>query len=199
MPPTSLRERRKLETRQLLEAAAFKLFGRRGFNRTSVDQIAAEAGVSRTTFFRYFPSKEAVVFADEDDMADSFWKALAERPRSENSLRAFEETLVLLARQNEADPTGKQKALARWALIAANPGLRERWAKTTDLRIRQLAEVLARREGLDAPTAHHLTASAVAVEIVQQVNLDWQEAKGDLPAETLLRERFRILRELATG
>jgi AcrR family transcriptional regulator len=199
MSVPTLRERRKEETKRLLESAAFRLFDLHGFNRTTVDQIAAEAGVSRTTFFRYFPSKEAVIFSAESDAADSFWALLNERPRSENALQAFEEALVVLSRQNESNPREKQKALERWALIAANPGLRERWAKTTELRIGQIAGALAAREGLAAPTAHHLIASAVAVELVQQVNLEWQEAGGELPAETMLRERFRILRELASG
>ena len=199
MPPPPLRERRKQETRRLLEAAALKLFARDGFNRTSVDKIAAEAGVSRTTFFRYFPSKEAVVFSEEDDAAERFWKMLAERPSEENALRAFEEALVLLSRATESDPDEKRRALDRWALIAANPGLRERWAKTTELRSRQIAEALAKREGLDGPAPRHLIASSVAVELVQQVNLEWQEAHGERSAEPLLRERFRILRELAEG
>jgi AcrR family transcriptional regulator len=198
-PIATLRERRKQETRRLLETAALELFGRRGFNGTSVDQIAAEAGVSRTTFFRYFPSKEAVVFADDDATTESFWTILASRPRSENALRAFEEALVTLSRRTEADPKERRKALARWALIAATPGLRERWARTTELRIQEIAVALARREGVSAPTARHLIASAVAVELVQQVNLEWQAAGGEVAGEGLVRERFRILRELAAG
>jgi AcrR family transcriptional regulator len=199
MPTPTLRERRKEETRRLLEAAAFRLFDLHGFTSASVDQIAAEAGVSRTTFFRYFPSKEAVIFAEEADAAKAFWQTVRERPSSENPLRAFEEALIRLARDNESDPQAKEKALARWALIAANPALRERWAKTTELRVEQLASTLARRDGLETPGPHHLIAAAVGIELVQQVNLEWQESGGELPAETLLKERFRMLRELAAG
>ena len=199
MPPPPLRERRKQETKRLLEAAALKLFARNGFNRTSVDKIAAEAGVSRTTFFRYFASKEAVVFSDESDVAERFWRVLAARPPEENPLRAFEEALVEISRATEADPDEKRKALERWALIAANPDLRERWAKTTELRSQQIAEALAKREGLDEPAPRHHVASSIAVELVQQVNIEWQEARGELAGETLLRARFQILRELAQG
>ena len=139
------------------------------------------------------------MFSDEDEATQSFWTLLAERPSSENALRAFEEALVALARRTASDPAEQKKALARWALLAANPALRERWARTTELRVQQIAAALAAREGLQNPDDRHLTASAVAVELVQQVNLEWQAAGGELPAERLIRERFRLLRELASG
>jgi AcrR family transcriptional regulator len=199
MTKPTLRDRRKEETRRLLEEKARQLFARHGFRATSIDQIAAAAGVSRTTFFRYFPSKEAVVFASQQRGAEAFWKLISERPSQENSLRAFEEAIVEYARQNENDPVQKQQALELWALYAANPELRARLAENTEARIEELARVLARREGLDEPEMSHCVASAVAVELLQQVNLDWQGANGELPAEKLIRERFGVLRELAAG
>jgi AcrR family transcriptional regulator len=199
MPRPTLRERRKQETRALLQAAALELFGRKGFAGTLVDQIATEAGVSRTTFFRYFPSKEAVLFADQDRSAGEFWASLLERPPAENSLRAFEEALVALARRTEADPDEKKKALDLWVLVADNPELRARWVETAELRMKELAAVLARREGLDVPAPRHLIAAGVGMEVVNQVNLEWQAAKGELLAEELLRDRFRVLRELAAS
>jgi hypothetical protein len=62
-----------------------------------------------------------------------------------------------------------------------------------------MARVLARRDGVDEPDAVHSIASAIAVEIIQQVNEEWQRANGELPADQLIRKRFRILRELAAG
>ena len=53
----SLRDNKKVQTRAALRAAALRLFRIKGFDRTTVDEIAAEAGVSRTTFFRYYPTK----------------------------------------------------------------------------------------------------------------------------------------------
>lgn len=59
----SLREKRRLETRELLVSAAIVLIGDRGFHATSIDEITEQAGVSRATFYAYFDSKDAVLAA----------------------------------------------------------------------------------------------------------------------------------------
>jgi AcrR family transcriptional regulator len=197
MPKPSLRDRRKEETHRLLEETARRLFAENGFRATSIDQIAMAAGVSRTTFFRYFPSKEAVVFAGQEQDAARFWELIEERPATENALRAFEEAIVAFARENESDPVRKQKSLDLWALYAANPELRDRLARNTQAQIAHIARILARREGVAETQPVHLIASAIAVELIRQVNEEWQRSNGELPAETLIRERFRLLRELA--
>ena len=199
MPKPTLRDRRKEETRRLLEENARRLFARHGFRGTSIDQIASAAGVSRTTFFRYFQSKEAVVFARQEEGAEDFARMLSERPPGESPLRVFEEAVVALAKQTENDPERKQRALDVWALYAANPELRARRAETTQARVGQMARALARRDGVEKPEAVHLVASAVAMELLQQVNEEWQRANGELPAEKLIRERFKVLRELTAG
>ena len=197
MPKLSLRERRKEETRRLLEETARHLFAKRGYRATSIDEIATEAGVSRTTFFRYFPSKEAVVFSGQARDAEVFWKMLAERPAGENALRAFEEAIVTYAQSTSSDPEAKQRALDLWALYAANPELRARLAENTKEQGARMASVLARRDGLDQPEVGHLVAASIAVQLIEQVNEEWQRANGDVPAERLIRERFALLRELA--
>lgn len=60
-----LRERKKLRTRETVRREAFRLFERNGYAQTTVDQIAEAADVSPRTFFRYFPTKESVLFSDD--------------------------------------------------------------------------------------------------------------------------------------
>jgi len=70
-----LRERKKLEAWRTIRSTALRLISERGFDAVSVEDIAGEAGVSRTTFFSYFPSKEAVAFEfDPQELAQ--WRAL---------------------------------------------------------------------------------------------------------------------------
>jgi AcrR family transcriptional regulator len=80
-----LRERKKLEAWRTIRSTALRLISDRGFDAVSVEDIAAEAGVSRTTFFSYFPSKEAVVF-DLDPQELQQWRELLGDPRDDQPL-----------------------------------------------------------------------------------------------------------------
>ncbi|HEY5857348.1 MAG TPA: TetR family transcriptional regulator [Aldersonia sp.] len=62
-----LRERKKARTRATIRSVAFRLFREQGYAETTIEQIADEAEVSPSTFFRYFPTKEALVLADDLD------------------------------------------------------------------------------------------------------------------------------------
>ena len=61
------RQRKKAATRDRIRASALRLFGEQGYDATTVEQIAAAAGVSHMTFFRYFPAKEDVALSDSYD------------------------------------------------------------------------------------------------------------------------------------
>ena len=76
-----LRQRKKQRTRSLIIDAAVELFLRHGYDRTTVDQIAAAAEVSTRTFSRYFPTKESVVAAVAADLDDLVAEALELQPR----------------------------------------------------------------------------------------------------------------------
>jgi AcrR family transcriptional regulator len=76
--PASLRERKKARTRASLREHALRLFREQGYQATTVEQIAAAAEVSPSTFFRYFPTKEDVVL--QDDMDTRMMEALARQP-----------------------------------------------------------------------------------------------------------------------
>ena len=77
---SGIRERKKVRTREALIEAAADLCLRRGYDNTTVEQIAAAADVSTRTFSRYFPTKGAVIAAIADDMDASIAAALIEQP-----------------------------------------------------------------------------------------------------------------------
>ena len=76
--PPGLRERKKIRTRQTIRREAFRLIEENGYAATTVEQIAEAAEVSPSTFFRYFPTKESVLLAD--DMDPVILNALDEQP-----------------------------------------------------------------------------------------------------------------------
>lgn len=80
MPPAQPRSER---TRLALQQAAMRRFVRDGVHQTNVSDIAADVGVTERTFYRHFPTKHAVIFADYDIGFDWFARALALRPREE--------------------------------------------------------------------------------------------------------------------
>jgi AcrR family transcriptional regulator len=96
VPPTppSLKARKQQVVRAALSAAAEELFLSRGFERTTVEQIARGAGVSRRTFFRYYESKEDVLVERTDRFGEVVLAELAARPRHEAPLLAIRNALV---------------------------------------------------------------------------------------------------------
>ncbi|MFF5029414.1 TetR/AcrR family transcriptional regulator [Streptomyces collinus] len=95
--PAGLRERKKEETRRLLLEGAARLFGERGFEGTTVADIAAQANVSVRTFFRYFDGKEALLLPDGVQIFAYVENALSERPADEDPLDAVCNALLAAA------------------------------------------------------------------------------------------------------
>jgi AcrR family transcriptional regulator len=131
--PTGLRERKKRETREALTRAALELFVERGYDETTLAEIAAEAGVSTRTIFAYFPSKEHILFSTLQAMRDALAAALADRPAGTDALTALREFILSSAHEkSELDHRLGQ-------VIAADPTL----SSHKRARIAELQEVLA--------------------------------------------------------
>jgi AcrR family transcriptional regulator len=96
-----LRERRRLETSAAIVAAAHELFVRQGYDATTMDDVADAAVVSRRTLFRYFPTKEDLVFSDEDGMLGVVTDALATAPPDLTPFAAAQWACRALARYLE--------------------------------------------------------------------------------------------------
>lgn len=92
--PSGLRERKRLATWRGIRRAAFELFERDGFEAVSAEQIAAAAEVSRTTFFNYFPAKEAVVLEPDPEDWSNWRRQLAELPGEQPLWEALQAALT---------------------------------------------------------------------------------------------------------
>ncbi|MFZ1178063.1 MAG: TetR family transcriptional regulator [Mycobacterium sp.] len=94
--PLGLRERKKIKTRQAIRREAFRLIDEKGYAATTVEQIADAADVSPSTFFRYFPSKESLLLADDLDplILEAFKAQPPNLSPAQAFRRAYESTLA---------------------------------------------------------------------------------------------------------
>src|SRR5205085_1484505 len=132
--PVGLRERKKAETREALAQAGLRLFAERGYDETTLHDIAEAAGVSTRTIFAYFPGKEDILFSTFAKLRDALARALAERPPGQDALTTLRDFCVSTAHaKTELDHD-------LGCVIAADPTL----ASHKRARIAELQEVIAR-------------------------------------------------------
>jgi AcrR family transcriptional regulator len=115
--PTNRHELRRRSTHEALREAALKSFARKGFANVTVTELAREAGVTERTFFRHFPTKEAVLFQDYETQLEWLAEALAQRPPSES---LFDAVLASVAAFPHDLEVVRQAATARTELISAD-------------------------------------------------------------------------------
>ncbi|MCA9774568.1 MAG: TetR family transcriptional regulator [Myxococcales bacterium] len=141
--PSTLRERKKAQTREALAEAALELFAARGFEAVTVDEITGAADVSRRTFFRYFPTKEAVVFPHHGERLARFRENLRRGLGEGTPFEAVRGALLALAREYMAN---RREMVFQQRIIETSPGLIAR-ERELDLQWETaIAETLARGE-----------------------------------------------------
>lgn len=147
-----LRERKKQRTRGALAHAALELFTTKGFEHTTVDEIAEAVEVSQRTFFRYFASKEAVAFVVEELVEEHFTATVADRPAGESPLEALRNAILetwedLNKAIRELIPV--ELHMRMYQVIESTPALLAVRLRRQAQLEQRIAEVIARREGLD--------------------------------------------------
>jgi AcrR family transcriptional regulator len=114
----TLRDRKKFKTRQMLIATAADLFLKNGFENTTVDEIAEAADISRRTFFRYFATKEAVVFPNHENRLNLFKKLLKDNRDPKSPYRTIRDALMAFAEHYVATAS---ELLIEWKIVTASP------------------------------------------------------------------------------
>ena len=190
-----LRERKKLRTRLTIQHHALRLFAEQGYDQTTVEQIAAAADVSPSTFFRYYPTKDDVVMTDHYDPL--FAEAVAARPAAETPLEALHGAMLGLLPEMLAD--GGEDMRARLRLVLAEPSLRGRIIQNTMDSVTVMAGGLARREGRDEPSIEDQAVTAAYIGVAVVALLRWAGHGGD-PAALIERGLTALRANLpATG
>src|ERR1019366_2948180 len=142
--PPSLKVRKQQVVRAALSAAAEELFLSRGFEKTTVEQIALAAGVSRRTFFRYYQAKEDVMVERSDRFGELLLAELAKRPRAEPPLVAIRNALVPAVEAALAE-----RDLVRYSirLLRGTSALRRAMMERRNRLKERIAALMARRLG----------------------------------------------------
>jgi AcrR family transcriptional regulator len=176
-----------------LEQAALELYVERGFEQTTVAEIAERAGLTERTFFRYFADKREVLFAGSGTLRDLMVGALATAPESTAPIEAVAAALqtagALLQERREY-------SRQRQAVIAANAALQEREL----IKLASLASALAealRQRGVGEPAAS-LTAEA-GIAVFKIAFERWHSGAGQPELPQLISEALGELRAMTAG
>jgi AcrR family transcriptional regulator len=154
------REQHKQHTRAALEDAAMALFARQGYEQTTVEQVADQAGVSVRTFFRYFASKQHVLFGDVAyGRIIALSEALNARPEDESPIASVK---AVLDASDITDPAELAQIRSRLALMVEQPALVATYLLINRELQERVAAFAAHRCGLPATHPYPLAVSAAA-------------------------------------
>ncbi len=183
-----LRERKRRETAQRITDAAIRLFIAKGYEATTLDAIAAEAGISRRTFFYYFKSKDEILLSMQRGGVDVLAASVRAEPLHKPPLAAIRDALIKIAEQYPAD-----EMLAIDRLMRASPVVLARKQAMYAEQEKVLAAVLRER----SPEPERATAlRLVAVLAVGAMRLaleTFNAQAGQRPLPELVREVFSAL------
>ncbi len=187
--PKSRREQKKAEVRDALVQAADALFVEQGYEGTTVDQIAERAGASRRTFFRYFPSKEAIAFPRAEERRDAFRMLLEERFAEQDALPAVRAACLEVGKMmvSTADEgLRRQKVVdASPTLLAADLEIYRAWEQV-------IAEAVTRSGDAERARVGKLFAAAT-IGIVRSVLRAWFDSGCESDVIKMAEEAFALL------
>ena len=165
-------------SRRELELIALRLFTDHGFESTTIEQIAAEAGVSKRTFFRYFSSKAGVLWSEFDSEVDTIRAALAEVPPTVPMMDAIRRAVVTA---NHYGPQDVPELRIRTNLIGCVPALQSSAALHYDAWERAISDFAATRIGQPADSLYPLAVGRATLAACRAAYDRWSaRADADL-------------------
>jgi AcrR family transcriptional regulator len=176
-----------------LERAALELYGERGFEQTTVAEIAQRAGLTERTFFRHFADKREVLFAGAGSLQELFVDTVLATPGSATPMEAIAAAVQAAAAVLQER---REYARQRQAVIAANPDLQEREL----IKLAALAAALAdtmRRRGVREPAASLAAEAGIAVFKIAFAR--WIDDTNQRDLTQIVGESFLQLRAVTAG
>ncbi len=173
-PSGGLRERKKARTRAAIREHALRLFREQGYHATTVEQIAAAAEVSPSTFFRYFPTKEDVVL--QDDMEALMLEALERQPPEIGLVAAVRAATREM--QDSFDQAQWEKMRQTTELAMTIPEVRARALDDFSRTITMMAEAMAKRTGRSPDDLAVRAVSGAIFGVILAVTAPWEDYSG---------------------
>jgi AcrR family transcriptional regulator len=191
MEEGGLRRRQREKLRKAILDGAVALFEDKGFDATTIAEIAEAAETSPRTVLRYFGSKEELIFERSTPMLAQLRKSLAERPTSEAPYEAMKAVMCAFAERLEGE---KSYSMRRARIISASPSLLRRQAEVREEWIQGLAQEIAARVGSRAVGLEHLTVALSAFGALSVAWDYWFEPDAP-PLRDLLDRAFRAIED----
>lgn len=192
LPTTEdLRTRKRIKARDALERAALERFESRGFENTTVREIAHAADLSSRTFFRYFGSKEAVVFARSSDDLAMLLVRLRDRPRRERGFTALARALPGFADDIEG---ARHRVMRIDRLVRETPSLQKTSLEVQGQWTAEVARSLAGRAGRAEPSAEDQLAASIGIACVSVAVMQWSRG-----SRSRLRTQMHAVLRMLTG
>jgi AcrR family transcriptional regulator len=198
---TGRRERKKQRTREALIDAAFTLFNEKGFETTTVEEIADMVDVSSRTFFRYFSSKEDVVLTFQEEQFVLMKQALAARPPDEPIVTAMRNAVVGVMRACEEGAYGFDPAKFSCVqrLMEDSPAVFGRSLEHGQKKQAEITRLIADRMGVDPARDLRPHVAAAAANGATRAVLDLWKDDGGAPAERVSELMDRVFAILEDG
>jgi len=167
-----LRERKKQKTKASIQREALRLFKKNGYDETTIEDIAAAAEISPSTFFNYFPSKEDVVIYDEyDPQVFASLMAASDQPLGQSIRDAVEAMAWIFESDRDA-------IYERAKLSLEVPELRARTWEELEKAQQQFTEVIASRTGREPGDFEVRVVSLALVGAAFEAALEWVRQGG---------------------
>jgi AcrR family transcriptional regulator len=191
--PTSRRVENKLRTRRALREAALLLFATQGYEETTTEEIADAAGVSPRTLFRYFPTKDSLLYFREGGLVEDFVTDFLKQPDDLSELTAI--TLAFIAAV-PGDSRGRRAQLRYKKAVESSAVLRGLEYDHQKLVIEMIADAIAVRRALPArDEASMLLAGVVALTYRRALD-NWIAGPARVDAARVIAVEFNRLAEL---
>jgi AcrR family transcriptional regulator len=192
----SRREEHKSRTTNALREAALKLFATKGYDSTTTEEIAEKAGVAARTFFRYFPTKESVLYLREREWFESFTADYLSRPKTMSDVDAMSTSFVTAA--------PGIAALRRFLLlyekaVGSSPTLRGRQHEHQKEDVVAVGRAIATRRGLKRPDEACNLLASVGLVTHRRALDRWLAGPASADLGDVVADEFKILHRALLG